>query len=286
MKIGVIANDAGGANALNGLLLQMNAQKYFLVEGPAAKIFKIEGIDHRVLDNSGLQNIDTLFTSTSSINKSYLQFIKSAKLKGVKTVAVLDHWVNYIERFVDENGLLILPDEIVCLDEYSERQARRIFVGTKIVREKNFYVEKSIERIIAQQDNSSKAKRCVLYLSNGSLGSDRHAIGEQIELVSQAILLIRRTLGEHSDQDIPIVFRPHPTDSQEIISKLADDIFTTEGLDNSLESDIAAADLVIGGGTMALYISFLAGKKSYLLGEKCGNFLECPINQIPSFSEL
>ena len=60
-----------------------------------------------------------------------------AKQKGISTIGVIDHWVNYKERFV-LNGVELLSDEIWVTDDEA------LILAKKYLRKLKFSKKKSI----------------------------------------------------------------------------------------------------------------------------------------------
>ena len=79
-------------------------------------------------------------TSTSWGSDLEREVIKIALDKKIRVAAYLDHWVNYLERFL-QNGTFILPDEIWTGDEVALNLARIIFGNTPVRLVKNEYFE-------------------------------------------------------------------------------------------------------------------------------------------------
>ena len=114
----VICHDAGASNQIVGLLRDQGIKQFKLsAQGPASDIFK----KHFPLINSlpmelALEGVKTLLSGTSVSSVLEHEARKLAKNKGIKSLAVVDHWVNYPERF-ERNDEFVLADEILVSDE-------------------------------------------------------------------------------------------------------------------------------------------------------------------------
>jgi hypothetical protein len=65
---------------------------------------------------------DSLFTGTSYTSRIELDFLAEAGRRGVPSVAFVDHYTGFRERFIAD-GAIVLPDEIHCVDEEAARLA-------------------------------------------------------------------------------------------------------------------------------------------------------------------
>ncbi len=90
-----------------------------------------------LLDVSKL-DYDTIITSTSAKADHEVQFLKIAKLSGIRTISILDHWVNYASRFL-RNGEYIFPDEIWVTDNEAREIANASFENLKVTQIENPY---------------------------------------------------------------------------------------------------------------------------------------------------
>ena len=136
------AENVGGANALVPVVKKLSsdhARTPVLARGEAAKVFSAAEIEHRTLEEPAgygpdLQEIacqnladvapDVLLLGTAwgpSLDKALLSAAQSA---GVPSLAVLDMWSNYRERFVDPvSGELVLPTKVAVMDQVAFDEA-------------------------------------------------------------------------------------------------------------------------------------------------------------------
>ena len=111
-----------------------------MLDGPAVGIFqrKLGHCDLLGL-NKAVEQSDWLLCGTSWASGLERNAIKMARLVGKKTVAFLDHWVNYHERF-QVDGVCCYPDEIWVGDQYAYDLAEKIFSDVPILLRTNPYV--------------------------------------------------------------------------------------------------------------------------------------------------
>lgn len=116
MKKLISSHDAGGAN----LLLHKyrnDADALFVLTGPAALIADALGIKYsRTFTDTILENVRIVIVSSNSQPQLSDQLLIEAKSKGIRTLGILDHWVNYPSRWSQ------IPDQI-------EVQDLRAFLG-------------------------------------------------------------------------------------------------------------------------------------------------------------
>lgn len=145
-KIGIVSHDAGGAELLSNWLLSNHDTSYlYQLSGPAIEIFqKNLGAINLVSSAQLFDKCNSLICGTSWQSTLEVQAIKKFKKEGKRTVAFLDHWVNYRERFLLDNKL-ILPDEIWTADLYAEQIARKCFPST-MIKKKLMRILKKLKR--------------------------------------------------------------------------------------------------------------------------------------------
>jgi hypothetical protein len=130
---------------------------------------------------------------------------KAAKRQGIRSIAVLDHWTNYVERF-NRDGETVLPDEIWVVDRYAEQLARRLFPEIMVSRHKDCYAEQQIEGITPV---SATTPNEILYLLEPA--RSEWGRGEPGEF--QALRFFLACLPQLSLPEVTsICLRPHPSD--------------------------------------------------------------------------
>ena len=129
--------------------------------GPAFQIFKRELPNIEVQSKfSDFNNIEVLITGTGWASDFEHKARLEARKTGVRSIAVLDHWTNYEDRFI-RNGERLLPDELWVVDEYAEGLAQQLFPGIQIVRMPDSYAERELRHITPL---SASTPNRVLYL--------------------------------------------------------------------------------------------------------------------------
>ena len=110
-KVLIVSHDAGGAYLLSKWCRDWDSRldfSYYLA-GPAVDIFSeaIEGIN--ILDNVDWAEVTHVITTTGWQTEFEKQAINIANNKNIYVVSYLDHWANYLERFI-YHGKSIFPD--------------------------------------------------------------------------------------------------------------------------------------------------------------------------------
>ena len=126
VRIATFFHDAAVSNNILPILkkYKYNYEWYIYVykDSPAFKIFTASRITVIELENitQALTELhsDILLVGTSWQNKAHLEFIKIAKMLHIPSIATMDHWVSYRERFTypHESWRENLPDFVTVND--------------------------------------------------------------------------------------------------------------------------------------------------------------------------
>ena len=151
-KVAVVCHDAGGSEIISSWIMKNLNNYSFYLQGPAKKIFKdkINATSEKSL-NSVISNCDWLLCGTSWQSELEKKAIQIAKNSNIKSISYIDHWVNYEERFIYNDNIL-LPDEIWVADKEALEIATKIFLNTEIKLIENEYlksIQKEVEKIIS-----------------------------------------------------------------------------------------------------------------------------------------
>ena len=97
--ITVVSHDAGGAKILSEFIMSKKNIN-FCLGGPAVNIFKTKFKNIKLTKiKKCLDNTKLMITGSSWPSKFELNAIKLAKIKQIKVVTFLDHWIHYKMRF-------------------------------------------------------------------------------------------------------------------------------------------------------------------------------------------
>lgn len=262
-RIAVVCHDAGGANLIMAMLARLDRQRHQVsayMEGPAEKLWQKRFPQQAMAPSieAALAQADVLLSGTGWASDLEFDARLLARQRGLHTIAMLDHWVNYQERFV-RHGQTVLPDQIWVCDEDAHGIAQGCFPGLTVICVPNDYLQ---EQVAALPPADSIADE-LLYV----LEPARTDWGQGVPGEFQALdyFAERWSLIEASD-DIPIRLRPHPSDP---VGKYDDWIgrhaHLNVSLDNSfdLHTALARASRVAGCESFGMVVALAAGRRVY-----------------------
>ena len=269
--IAVISHDAGGAEIISNYIAQENLKLecIFSLSGPAINVFhKNLGALDNVSYQIAVDNCEWVLCGTSWQSEIEWNAIKYSRKKKKRSIAFIDHWVNYNERFI-RNNIEVLPDEIWVGDLYAEDLARRKFPSIVIRLLKNPYilsVRSELEKIKNNEVNYLSKGINILYvcepvaehmlLQHGDerfLGYTEH---DALHYFLDNINIFGKNISD-------IVVRPHPSECDALKKyKWAFNSFNIKlGGKLSLLEEIIKSDIVVGCESMAMVVGLEANKR-------------------------
>lgn len=289
----VVAHDAGGAEIISSYIRQQDLKCQYVLAGPALKIFqrKLGSIDSQEL-LPAIRDSDGLLCGTSWQSELEWEAIEIARLLGKKSVAFLDHWVNYRERFV-RDGETHLPDELWVGDEQAEIMARRLFPETPVRLIENPYFDDLRNELaeLSQLQPSNKTNLKILYVCEPirehalrEHGNERYW-GYTEEEALQYFLENMKVLGRNVDR---IVIRPHPSEPADKYNwaRKNYNLPIVSGGTKTLFEEVAECDVVVGCESMAMVIGLLAERRVISCIPPGGKGCELPQPEIESMQNL
>lgn len=311
----IVACEAGGAQILSSLVARSNRKEKFLLclDGPATDIFdqKIGKFTNLPLDIIGLLDPRTSFvlTGTSFIPDHERNAIHAAKQRGVQCAAFLDHWANYVLRFVPvdlhasnlTSGEIepYLPDFLIVSDKYQYRLAVDSGIPeNRLLMKANPYFgeikQRYDERTKFKPQRTAHGKKCLLYLSEPVFDDVRKSFGNGMawgysewDVVESLIEFFEKS----QDRLSRIIFRLHPNEDVDKYDHLLDQymgvapLLKSKGVD--ILDDILKSDVVLGIETMGLVIALICGKTVFSYLPASAKREEClPHKEIDRISEL
>jgi len=262
--VAVVAHDAGAANHIFAWLRTSGHPNIIpCLAGPALTLWKQEYGKHPQTELAdAVAGSKTLLSGTGWASHVEHDARRLARQLGIKSIAVIDHWTNYRERFI-RDGHEVLPDEIWVSDAYAREMAETIFPNIKIVQQPNAYLAylvSEVERI--EQSGTPEADDRLLYV----LEPIRQAWGDS-ELAGEFAALDYFVENLHCLQlgkDVQIRLRPHPSDP----TGKYDQWIRKQGNPNimldcapTLAESLAWSTLVAGCQTYAMVTALAAGRK-------------------------
>jgi hypothetical protein len=285
----IACHDAGGAEILASYLRRSGRQALLALDGPAVSIFarKLPTLSNLELE-SAIDQASALLCGTSLPSDWERRAIVLAKAAGRPTTAVLDHWINYRERFQSPNGL-VLPDTIWTVDDDAFTQASRLFDQCRVVRIDNPYRLDCIEEIRFEEAALADSDRnaypvSVLYVTQPTsehafrrFGDPRHWGYTELEALTYFLEYCRQELPEIRR----VVVRPHPMEDVDKYSCIRHrDLEVIVRSHFSLAREIAGAGCVAGCNTMAMVVGTWVGRKVFCSIPPGGRGFNLPIASI------
>ena len=262
----VVAYDTGAANHILSWLT--NEQPVLCLAGPARALWqshlkkfgRISALPEPDLETA-LCDVDAVITGTGWGSRLEHDARKLALARGIHSIAVIDHWTNYADRFV-RDGEQVLPDEIWVSDAYAARIARATFPGVYVVEKVNAYLAGLVEQVgLRQSDGAVKGNDRVLYV----LEPIRHVWGPTVdpgEFLALNYFIAHRQRAPVS-RDAEIRLRPHPSDAPGKYDVWIDRQANPRiSLDQSstLADAIAWSNVVVGCQTYAMVVALACGR--------------------------
>jgi hypothetical protein len=291
-RVAIVSHDAGGAEILSSWLNRAHCQASVAALGPAESIFRRKCPQAEFLSLDGALAKSTWVLCGTGWQSSFERDgIARGRALGKKTVAFLDHWVNYLERF-EEGGHRVLPDEIWVGDIYAERIAGDLFDHLPVLLQPNPYVEDLLEEIATTQTvKSGLSTSRVLYVCEpvadhalAQYGDERHW-GYTEHDALRFFMSNVKALGRPVDA---ITIRPHPSEQPDKYqwARSLVSLPVELGGNKSLLEETLASDVVVGCGSMAMVVGLLAGKRVICTIPPGGSPCQLPHGDIEHMQEL
>ena len=258
----VVCHDAGAGNiVIAGLLETGRSDWRAYMRGPAEKLW-LSAYPRVALCNtldSALEGVELLVTGTSWGSDIEHKARSLANSRGIRSVAVIDHWVNYAERF-SRHGEIVWPDEFWVTDDYAMEIAKHAFPGQTVFKVPNRYLESQM-RVIKQAGESSTPE--LLYVLEPIRSDWGRGLQGEFQALDYFVGNMAR-LGLSPDTKIRL--RPHPSDvSGKYNDWVADHPTLNIQLDDtiSIAESLSRASWVAGCESFALVLALIAGRKVY-----------------------
>jgi hypothetical protein len=291
--VAVVSHDAGGAEYLSSHVRRMKESTLLVVDGPAEAVFRRKlGPIQPVALEKAIEQAGWVLCATSWQSDLELRAIRLARAAGKRSVALLDHWVNYRERF-ERGAEHQFPDEIWVADEYAERVASACIPEIPVKMVGNAYFDDMREEIrrLTRKPQPRPGAVTVLYICENiaahSLfqhGDRRHAgyvEEEAMEYFFQNLTAIDPGVAR-------ILVRPHPSEPRDkygwVVGRSPVAVEISEGA--SLTEDIVQADVIVGCESMAMIVGLIVGKRVVSCIPPSGRASALPYPEIESLTHL
>jgi len=289
-EISIVAHDAGAAAQIFAWLesgfLNIDMCR-FCLEGPAAKLFKVQQPNIKFFSlEDVLIEAKTLLTGTGWSSSLEHKARLIAKKDGIRSIAVIDHWVNYKARFIRDN-LEVLPDIIWVTDKYAFLEAEHCFPDIKIVEQRNDYIKAQVDEILSYKMDKQKGITNILYLLEPIRDS---WAGVEVAGEFQALDFFMKSIPSLKfGKSFYITLKPHPSD----IDNKYDQWVSSLNLLNiriekkqSLASMLAWSDVVVGCETYAMILALAVNKRVISSLPKNAHNCRLPYGRIERLNQI
>lgn len=276
MSIIAVGGDYGGAAALVPVIQALRARSQEAVRaiayGQATAVWSCAGLDFDTMGECTADAVDAVLAAAeasvivtgTSMNGVMLeqQFVRTARSRGLPSVAVLDAWINYRERFVTADGTRCVPDRIAVMDETARAEmveagfdpATLVITGQPAFDDLPRWAdEAAIQRAreLRRLWGVAPDARAVLFASQPLIelygGRDDHAyFGYDEQTVLRLLISSLEEISRSASLPITLVIRPHPREDREPLQLASAVITVLVNADGHGRDAALAADLVTG----------------------------------------
>lgn len=291
--VAVVCHDAGAANlvfawlsewAAVGLLNQHEIR--LLLQGPAEKAWQLESvpllqIQSRTELSSAVAGCQSVLTGTGWASSLEHDARQLAATLHIPSIAVIDHWVNYTQRF-ERDGVVALPNQIWVSDGYAVEMATKLFKDIPIVELPNTYLKNLVKSISPVTEDCNNLLYVLEPIRN-DWGRGRPGEFQALDFFVNSLEMV---VGQ---EPVHITLRPHPSDPPD---KYNDWLKAHSSLDialdsrNGLNEAISQARWVVGAETFAMVVASAAGRKTYSSLPPWANRCSLPISDIIHLRDL
>lgn len=255
------SHDVGGAELLSSFIVANSLSGKYLVSGPATRIFQSKKLLSEKNQITFLQaNTSIILSSTGTTDFEYSNM--SAGLKsGAKVIALLDHWVNYAERF-ERKGKKIVIDVILVVDEYAVNIAEREFPDIEIVMINNDFLE-GVKKEYSALDVNDIEYDYVFMCESRHVNTNMEQNFNFNNLAGLAYFF--EVLSSIGKNEARILLRPHPSDLGKDYTEYVPKTFPLVKIssEDGLLKVLKTSEIVVGCNSMALIIAETVGKRVY-----------------------
>lgn len=152
-----MAYDAGAAKILFSWLTPLSKELRFYVGGPALQLLEKTRPETNNSDDLSacLRDCQLLLSGTGWSSDLEHQARLIADHHGIYSIAVLDHWVNYRERFVRDE-IMVLPKALWVSDTEAASLAKKQFPGMQVQQHPNQWLNALIREVDSHRKQESK----------------------------------------------------------------------------------------------------------------------------------
>ena len=293
MNIAVVSHDAGSSELICAFIQEYRTKATWYIfaktASPMATICKRYNLPYAPMADAAEQleeiHPDLLLFGTGWQDKCEQPYVHYCKMDGIPTVAFLDHWSNYRERFGYPNGGWEenLGDFTAVHDERAYTLALELKLPNPL-KLPNHYLIRLIEDAMLRKAEVGKT---LLFLSEPTDSVAEKTYGDPLYWGFTQYTALEDILEHFEDfQCENLIIRLHPSEMSSnydaILLRYPNiSVQMHESHSADLIDELLCAKVIIGFDTMALYIAALLGKPiiSYLPTKERKFLLPLPTNR-------
>ena len=261
--IGVVANDAGGANQIFAYLEAHGIiPKFFDLTGPARTHLFNQFTSNQTQPKNfkfWIDDVDLLLTGTSLTFDGEHNARCLARSKSIFSIAVLDHWINYPGRFV-RNGIRCTPDEIWVTDPYALSKAQSDFKTIPIKLIESSY-KNTIRKLLAPVGEIER--HIVAFLTSPAHSDWGNSEPGEFQAIKYFFDNVQKM---NLPKSFHVKFSVHPSESTEKYQNFLGSMNLETSFDvtsGQLIETISSAKWIVGLDTYAMTLALGSGRKIY-----------------------
>ncbi len=278
-SVAVVTHDAGAASLLFSWLTPIQKQLKFCAKGPSSQILGKERPHSKNFTDLSdcLRKCKLVISGTSWASDLEHSARLEAKRSQIPSIATLDHWVNYEERFT-RKGFNVIPDTLWVSDKEAAKLAKHLFPSTPVIELENTWLNQ-LKNEVARQKNLLKSSRTkhqnklrLLYLLE-PMRDLKTGIPNSEEFlaldywVSSLPRLLKAGHLKRNSKEINLILRPHPSEARDKYSRWMNDNSSAWNIEIDdhcdLATSLALADAAFGCETQALVAATECKIKSF-----------------------
>jgi hypothetical protein len=266
-KIIFIISDPGSANIILSIVKKFKLKRInFFFTGHNTKKyfsnFKNKFLEINSLKDLIKKNYFDLGVIGTGYPPKYIHLANYLKNYKILTVAILDHWLNFLGRF-KKNKSLFKPDIILMTHKINYR-LDNFFKHIKIFNVKNYYLEEQIREI----KKIKKTKYDCCYISDPASYIINAKVRKKliVDSMGSFISFIKNR------RITKVLIRPHPNDNLFSFNNMIKKIIKYKEYDESnliiskskdISKDIGSSNSIFGMKSFGLFIALKAKKNVY-----------------------
>lgn len=255
--VAVVCHDAGAANLILPWISEDRPTSLLpVMEGPAAALWEQRfGTTTSLRLDEAIGRASSVLTGTGWQSDLEHRARKLARMRTLRSVAVIDHWVNYRQRF-SRDGVEILPDEIWVTDDYAASLAEEQFPELTVSVKPNLYLEEQVARAGPAEPSDED----VLFVMEPLRTDWERGVPGEFQALDY---FVRRRDEVGVPPGAPVRVRPHPSDPRGKYDRwIADHPGASLDASPDLASALAGARWVVGCESYALVVAMHAGRRA------------------------